>query len=185
MSQQFQQPQFQQTQQHFAQQQYQQPHHSASQLLQRGSATASLYGPPLSRTRPSDGAAIAAAQAAYDAELAQRDAEANEQARANAEAQWNSSGQRGNNRTAFYNTRPGDALISQARQDLSAHAHPAASSVGCAHLSGVHDNRQRAFHCDCVLPNDIATGVPDQRNGAKFQQYVSHITYANVSVLFI
>ncbi len=76
--------------------------------------------------------------------------------------------------------RVNEALIAQAREDLSAHAHPAASAAAVSssspsshahHLTGSHDNHQRLYHSACVLPNDIATGIPDPRLGAQFQQY--------------
>jgi hypothetical protein len=176
MSQQYQQPQYQHTQQHFLNQQQNNPGSSPSspsQLLQRGSATASLYGPSLSRTRPSDSATIAAARAEYDAQLAMRQAEADVQARSQAEGEWDAAQQQKGNRTAFYNTAAGNALISQARQDLNTHTHhsPSAAPSDGSVLTGVHDNRQRVFHAECVLPQNIAIGVPDERNGAKFQQY--------------
>jgi hypothetical protein len=177
--------------QQFQQTSPQQP--SASALLQRGGATASLYGPSLSRSRPSDQAAIVTAQAQYDAQLAQLEAEAEARARGEAAQAWEQGQQRqnrgGERQQAFYNTEEGDALIRQARADLSASGSPvgagrsrqsgqlrspqaaaASSSASASVLSSVQDNLQRVHHADCVLPQNIALGIPDS-GAVKFSPY--------------
>jgi len=174
------------------QQQYQQtqqmplsPSASASAVLQRGGASASLYGPSLSRGRPSDAATIAANQAQYDAQLAAMEAEHATRVREGLAAQWEAEQARGPRgahggqpRTAFYNTEEGTALIRQARAELSRSGPgdrapaAAASSAGASSAvqSSVQDNGQRVFHSDCVLPQNIATGVPDAST-VRFQEY--------------
>lgn len=144
----------------FAQQQQQQqaplsPSSQQPQSLSNGGATAVLYGPPLSRTRASDVPEIAAHRAEYDARLSELDRARSEAERHEAAAQWDRQ-QRlqgpglhgGHPRTAFYNTADGADLIAAARRDLSARAKPVDRHM---HRSTVEDNRQRAYHAECVL----------------------------------
>lgn len=143
----------------FAQQQQQtqplSPSAAAQQPIYNGGATAVLYGPPLSRTRASDAAEIAAHRAEYDARLAELDRARSEAERAELAAQWDRQ-QRlqgpglhgGHPRTAFYNTTEGADLIAAARRDLSARAKPVDRDT---HRSTVQDNGQRAYHAECVL----------------------------------
>jgi hypothetical protein len=72
----------------------------------------------------------------------------------------------GQPRTAFYNTRAGEAVIAQARLDLSARAKPIDHNT---HRSTVQDNRQRAYHAECVLPANVANQTPQIQ--PIFQQY--------------
>ena len=69
-------------------------------------------------------------------------------------------------RTAFYNTREGETVINQARAELSARAKPVDSNT---HRSTVQDNRQRAYHGECVLPCDLANLTPATQ--AHFTEY--------------
>lgn len=60
-------------------------------------------------------------------------------------------------RAAFYNTRAGEAVIAQARADLSARAKPVDHNT---HRNTVQDNRQRVYHAECVLPANLANQTP-------------------------
>ena len=128
---------------------------SQQQPIYNGGATAVLYGPPLSRTRASDAAEIAAHRAEYDARLSELDRARSAAERAQLAAEWDRQ-QRlhgpglhgGHPRPAFYNTAEGADLIAAARRDLSARAKPVDRDT---HRSTVQDNLQRAYHAECVL----------------------------------
>ena len=154
---------------HFAHQTQQSP---SLQQAYNGGATASLYGPALSRTRASDAESIAQARSEYDSQMAAMDAQRDAANRSALAAEWERTNGQVARPAAFYNTREGDELIAAARLDL-ARSKPAAAATangnGTAHLASVHDNRQRVFHNDCVLAQNIALEQPKSR--AAFQQF--------------